>query len=90
MSVKERYPAVMTVKERLMQVVADMPDDEAEATLARIYARRNDPFLRYLDAAPIDDEPLTPEEEAAIAAGRADAAAGRVVSFDDLKRELEL
>jgi hypothetical protein len=39
----------MTVKERLMQVVAEMPDDEAEATLARIYARRNDPFLRYLD-----------------------------------------
>ncbi|MFL5816517.1 MAG: hypothetical protein ACJ76L_02845 [Conexibacter sp.] len=80
----------MTVKERLMQVVAEMPDDEAEATLARIYARRNDPFLRYLDAAPIDDEPLTPEEEAAIAAGRTDAAAGRVVSFDDLKRELDL
>jgi hypothetical protein len=27
---------------------------------------RNDPFLRYLDAAPIDDEPVTAEEEAAI------------------------
>jgi predicted transcriptional regulator len=80
----------MNARERLMQVVAQMPDDEAEATLARIHARRSDPFLRYLDAAPIDDEPLTPEEEAAIAAGRADAAAGRVVSFDDLKRELEL
>jgi hypothetical protein len=80
----------MTVKERLMKVVAEMPDDEAEATLRRIYARRDDPFLRYLDTAPIDDEPLTEEEERAIVAGRADFAAGRVVSFDDLKRDLGL
>lgn len=80
----------MTVKERLIKVVEEMPDDEAEATLRRICARRDDPFLRYLDAAPIDDEPLTPEEEQAIAAGRADFAAGRVVSFDELKRELGL
>jgi hypothetical protein len=77
----------MTVKERLHQVVDEMSEEEAEATLRRIEARRNDPLLRFLDAAPLDDEPVTPDEEAAIAEVEADRASGTArVPFDDVKR----
>ena len=77
----------MTVKERLHHVVEQMTDEEAEATLRRIDAQRTDPFVRFLDAAPIDDEALTAEEEAAVAETDADRAAGiPPISFDDIKR----
>jgi hypothetical protein len=46
-----------------------------------------DAFLRYLEAAPIDDEPVTPEEEAAIAEVEADRRAGlSTVPFDEIRR----
>lgn len=78
----------MTVKERLHQVVDELSDDEAEAMLRRVEAMRSDPFLRYLDAAPVDDEPVSAEEEAAVAEVEADRAAGvQRVPFDDVKRK---
>jgi hypothetical protein len=78
----------MTVKERLHQVVDELTDEEAEAMLRRVEALRSDPFVRYLDAAPVDDEPVTPEEEAAIAEVEADRAAGVPrIPFDDVKRK---
>jgi hypothetical protein len=52
--------------------------------------RRVDPVLAALALAPMDDEPVTPEEAEALGVARADSAAGRVVSHDDLRRELGL
>src|SRR5512133_1499366 len=46
------------------------------ATLSVIDAFASDPFLRFLDDAPVDDEPVTAEEEAAIAEVERDRAAG--------------
>ncbi len=78
----------MTVKEQLHQVVDAMTDEEAEATLRRIEIIRSDPFVRFLDEAPVDDEPVTPDEEAAIAEVEADRRAGvETISFDDVKRK---
>ena len=54
---------------------ADIPD------------RRPSLALR-LDAAPLDDEPLTDEERDSIRAARDDFAAGRTISMDQLRREL--
>jgi hypothetical protein len=49
--------------------------------------RRDDPFCRFLDAAPPDDEPETDEERAAIAEVEADRAAGvATLPFEDVKR----
>jgi hypothetical protein len=49
--------------------------------------RRDDPLLRLLDAAPVDDEPETNEERTAMAEVEADRAAGvATISFDDVKR----
>jgi hypothetical protein len=78
----------MTVKERLHQVVEEMSEEEAEAMLRRVEALRSDPFLRYLDAAPVDDEPVTAEEEALLAEVEADRVAGVPrIPFDDVKRK---
>jgi hypothetical protein len=47
----------------------------------------SDPFLQYLKAAPIDDEPVTPEEQAAVAEVEADRRAGvPTVSFEEVRR----
>jgi hypothetical protein len=46
-----------------------------------------DPLLCCLGAAPVDDEPVTVEEDLAIAEVEADRAAGvPTVRFDDVKR----
>lgn len=48
-----------------------------------------DPLARRLDAAPLDDEPLTADDLEAMREAREDFAAGRVVSLEELRRELE-
>jgi len=45
-----------------------------------------DPMLLALANAPEDDEPWTDEDEAAVAEGRADFAAGRTISHDEMLR----
>jgi hypothetical protein len=48
----------------------------------------DDPVLRAFMEAPEDDEPVTPEEEAAIAEAREAVARGEVTSHEELAREL--
>jgi len=48
----------------------------------------SDPIMRAFLDAPEDDEDLSPDEIAAIAAGKADVAAGDVVSFEEVERRL--
>jgi len=80
----------MTVKERLHRVVDELSDEEAEAMLRRVEALRTDPLVRFLDQAPVDDEPVTTEEEAALAEVEADRAAGvPTIPLDDVKRKYE-
>jgi len=47
-----------------------------------------DAYLRRIANAPEDDEPLTAEDEQAIAEARADVAAGRLIPLEQLEREL--
>ena len=77
----------MTTKERLRRAVDALSEEAADA-LDYIVSRGRDPLARRLDAAPIDDEPLTYEERESLREGREDVAAGRVGSMDDLRREL--
>jgi hypothetical protein len=60
---------------------------EGNETMQRERVER-DPLARRLDVAPVNDEPLTDEDREALREGREDIAAGRVVSMDDLRREL--
>jgi predicted transcriptional regulator len=78
----------MTVKEQLHHAIDAMSDSEAEALLRIAQRRADDPLTRLWADAPADDEPWTDADEAAVAEGDADIAAGNVVDFDDLRRDL--
>ena len=49
-----------------------------------------DPVLESRKDAPWDDEPLTADDKKAIAKANADYAAGRVVSQEELRQELDI
>ena len=82
----------MTTKERLHKLVDELTEAEADDALRYVASRHGDAttgsFARWLDSRPDDDEPLTAEDEKAIAEGLADKAAGRLTSLEEIKREL--
>lgn len=83
----------MTVKEELHRLVDKLP--ESELPTARRFLRylndmATDPLLRTLANAPIDDEPETPEEAAAVERAKEDMAAGRVTPLEEARRRLGL
>jgi hypothetical protein len=82
----------MHTRERIHDLVDKLTDEELPA-VERILVRMRDggdPVLVALATAPADDEPLTPEEEAALREGMDAVARGDVVSTDELRRSLGL
>jgi predicted transcriptional regulator len=77
----------MTTREKLIRAVLDLPDEELDGALDYVVQRREDPMIAAFRDAPEDDEPLTPEEEAALAEADADIEAGRLIPFEEIKRE---
>ncbi|MCW3020207.1 MAG: hypothetical protein JWN10_2515 [Solirubrobacterales bacterium] len=75
----------MTAKEKLRARVENLSEQEAEAALDFIASRG---FADWLDARPEDDEPLSTEDQAALAGSDADIAAGRTVSYEQVKQDL--
>lgn len=75
---------------RLHELVDELPESELHAAKRFLEYLRNmgDPLLRALAEAPLDDEPLTPEDEAAIEEARAEYAAGKVLSHEEARRLL--
>jgi predicted transcriptional regulator len=80
----------MTTREKLIRAVFDLPDKELDGALDYVAQRREDSMIVAFRDAPEDDEPLTPEEEAALAEADADIAAGRIISFEEIKRQHRL
>lgn len=76
----------MTTKEALHRLIEELPEDQAERLLRVI----EDPVARSLELAPLDDEALTPEEEAALQEGRDALARGETLTTEQLRRELGL
>jgi hypothetical protein len=80
-----------TSREEIHRLVGELPDEalaEAARALRRVRAPRRRPSLEEVIAnAPVDDESLTDDERAAIAEARADLAADRLVSDEDIRRE---
>jgi predicted transcriptional regulator len=76
----------MTVKEALHQIIDDLPQAQAKRLLETL----EDPVARSLALAPIDDEPETEEERAAVAEGIAALDRGDFVTTEELRRELGL
>jgi hypothetical protein len=76
----------MTTKEALHRLIDELPDEQAEQLLRGIV----DPVLQARAVAPIDDEPETADEAAAVAEGVADLERGDVLTTEQLRRELGL
>ena len=72
----------MTTKERLHQLIEELPEEEFSAAERLLEALRHtgqhrDPILELLARAPLDDEPLSDEDRAAHRAGMEEYRAGR-------------
>lgn len=74
----------------LHALVDELPEPELLAARRYLeYLRQTaDPLRRALEAAPVDDEPLTDNDLAAIREGREERAKGETVSHDEFKRLL--
>ena len=73
--------------ERMMWLFERLPEAARGEVLdfMEFLARKTDPVAWALDNAPIDDEPLTPQEEAAIAAAEAEKGA---IPLEKIEAEL--
>ena len=78
----------MTAKEKLRERIETFTEEEAAETL-RLLDRCTDPLTVLLDNAPLDDEPVTEEEEAAVQIARDEIARGVTISLDELRAELD-
>ena len=82
----------MTVLKELHDLVDWLPEcahAEARQTLLQCL-KKHDPVRYALFTAPLDDEPETAAERAAVAEAYAAIERGEVISHEDLMRELEL
>ena len=83
----------MTTREQLHKMIDDLPECDlhmAEMLIQWRHELRDNRMLVTLATAPLDDEPETPEEAAAVAEAYEDIAAGRVYSLEEIKREFGL
>ena len=83
----------MTTRDELHRLIDELPDCDlhmAELLIKWRHDLRDDPLLVTLATAPLEDEEITPEEEAAVAEARDEIARGEVYSLDEVKRELGL
>ena len=79
-------------RKRLHELVDALSEDQVEAAerYLRSLLNENDPVIRAMRAAPVDDEEVTDEDREDIAEGQRDIAAGRFISDDQLRRKLGL
>ncbi len=82
----------MTTRETLHKMLDLLPESEWEQVYRVLEQRlaKHDPVLRAFLNAPEDDEPETEEERAAVEEAYKDLKAGRVIPWDEVKRELDL
>jgi hypothetical protein len=75
-------------REELHRLVDELPEKSLEP-IVQLLRRARDPLLAILDAAPFDDEPLTPEDEAAIEEAHEQARAGQLRPLEEVLAELD-
>lgn len=78
----------MDNRQALHTLLDELPEPELPAAKRFLeYLRQAaDPLRLVLDSAPVDDEPLTEEDSAAIREGFAERAQGETVSHEEVKR----
>jgi len=81
----------MTERDRVHALIETLPEDElrvARRFLEFLGTESPSPLLRALQAAPLDDEPLTEEDRVALEEGERDRVEGRIVSHEEARRRL--
>lgn len=81
----------MTVKETLHRLIDELPEREwptAERFLQYLRDMGRDPVVRAFAEAPEDDEPVTPEEDAAIREAEEEIARGEGVPWEVVRERL--
>lgn len=81
----------MTERERLRELIDDLPEVEVHAALRFVeYLRHSDddPVLKALEEAPPDDEPLSEDDVTALEEAWEDVRQGRLVSHEELRRQV--
>jgi hypothetical protein len=78
----------MAPRDNLHRLVDILPESELERAERVLEALRQvaEPPYRPLESVPLDSEPVTPAERAAVDEARSDVAAGRVISHEEAKR----
>jgi hypothetical protein len=80
----------MTAKERLLERVRGLSEEQAAETLW-LLDDRDDPVARMLESAPPEDEEISPEEEVAVQEARDELAAGvPTIALEEIKRKYGL
>ncbi|WP_217913524.1 hypothetical protein [Miltoncostaea marina] len=74
----------MTARQRLHQLVDQLPEPEAARVLRAVEHWRDDPVALALASAPFDDEPETDEERAAVEHARDEVRRGDVLSAEEV------
>lgn len=79
----------MTAKETLRAAVDELSEADAAEILDYLSRRdtRSDGLSERLRNAPVDDEPVAPEEEEGVAEARAEIARGEVIAAEEIRRE---
>lgn len=80
----------MTTKERLHELVDELTDAEAAATLLVTERHRDDAMLQTLASAPLDDEPSSPAEDRSAHEALGAYQRGDAIGPDELKHDLGL
>ena len=79
----------VTAKEQLRDRVERLSEDEARQALRALeVSLGRDPVQAFFADAPLDDEPVSAEEDAAVAEARAEVERGETVSLEQARREL--
>jgi len=78
----------MAPRDNLHRLVDTLPESELERAERVLEALRQvaDTPYRPLEDAPLDNEPETPEEGAAVEEAHSDVAAGRVITHEEARR----
>jgi hypothetical protein len=78
----------MTTRAALHAMLDTLPDELLPLAEERLAALRDDPFLRFMLTAPVDDEPLDDEDLAALAEVRAEYERGETIPWEVVRAEL--
>lgn len=77
-------------QQQLVDLATRVPASDIPTAKRVLEALIGDPFWRALQSAPYDDEPVTPEDEAALAEAEAEFARGEISPHEEILREFKV